>query len=294
MSGLRIALTGATGLAGYPIARALLGAGHRITSLGRRAPGLPGVAHLRWELGAPVPDLSGHDALIHAALSHLPGRYRGGEGDDPEGFRARNLGGSLALWQAAAQAGVARVIFISSRAAYGTWPPGTALREDMAPRSGPLYGEVKRAAEDALAALGPGTTGISLRATGLYGPPPPGRAHKWQDLFEAFAAGQPVTPRAGTELHHDDLAAAILLLLSAPPVVLAPGLFNLSDFILDRRDLLQGWREVTGVTGPLPARADAAALCPMDCTRMRALGWQPRGPAGLIPALRQIAGRMAR
>ena len=48
------------------------------------------------------PDLAGIGAVVHCAFAHVPGRYRGGEGDDPEGFRRANLDGSLALIRAAA------------------------------------------------------------------------------------------------------------------------------------------------------------------------------------------------
>ena len=94
---MRIALTGASGLVGYPVARYLIGRGHRVTSFGRSAV-LPGVPHVAWDLGGDAPDLSGQDGLVHAAFAHLPGQYRGGEGDDPAGFAERNLAGTLRLW----------------------------------------------------------------------------------------------------------------------------------------------------------------------------------------------------
>ena len=39
----------------------------------------------------------GADVLVHAALDHLPGIYRGGEGDDLASFLRTNVGGSLEL-----------------------------------------------------------------------------------------------------------------------------------------------------------------------------------------------------
>src|SRR5690606_5461972 len=126
---MRVALTGATGLVGFPIAAALSTAGHEVTAVGRSAP--EGLARLAFGLGGPVPPLAGIDALVHAAFHHLPGRYRGGEGEDPAGFRARNLDGSLALFAAAKAAGVRRILFLSSRAVFGGWPPGTRLAEDL-------------------------------------------------------------------------------------------------------------------------------------------------------------------
>ena len=63
-----------------------------------------------------APRLPPADALVHAALAHVPGAYRGGEGDDPARFRRLNLDGTRALFDAA---GGARVVFLSSRAVYG-------------------------------------------------------------------------------------------------------------------------------------------------------------------------------
>ena len=45
------------------------------------------------------------DAIVHAAYEHVPGSYRGGEGDDLDGFLAANLMGSLALMRQAREAG---------------------------------------------------------------------------------------------------------------------------------------------------------------------------------------------
>ena len=135
---MRIALTGATGIVGGFIALAARAAGHELNPL-------PG-----FRLGQ-VPDLTGHDALIHAAFAHEPGRYRGGEGDDPARFRRLNLDGSIRLFQAAAEAGVGRIVFLSSRAVHDGHPPGTRLTDDLPPAPTTLYGEVKAGAEAALA-----------------------------------------------------------------------------------------------------------------------------------------------
>ncbi|MFV0300134.1 MAG: NAD-dependent epimerase/dehydratase family protein [Paracoccus sp. (in: a-proteobacteria)] len=252
---MRIALTGATGIVGGFLARAIRAAGHELNPL-------PG-----YRLGD-APDLSGHDALIHAAFAHVPGRYRDGEGDDPEGFRRLNLDGSIRLFETAACAGVGHVLFLSSRAIHDGHPPGTRLADDLPPAPVNLYGEVKAGAEAALARLP--LRGVSLRATGVYGS---GRANKWRGVFGDYLAGRPVAPRVATEVHGDDLARAALLALRSD----APATLNVSDLVLDRRDLLA---EVSGLTGsrhPLPPRADAGALRVPDCGGLAALGWRPGG-----------------
>lgn len=275
---MRIALTGGTGIAGGFIRAEARAAGDHVTVFGRTDPG-DGGPFRPYDLTGPAPDLAGFDALIHAGFAHVPGRYRGGEGDDPAGFRAANLDGTLRLWDAAARAGLARTLFLSSRAVYGPKPPGTTLTESTPCTPDTLYGQLKRAAERTLP---PG--GIALRVTGIYGA---GRANKWADLFARAETG-PVPPRAGTEVHGQDLSAAIRLLLTHA----APGhrVFNVSDILLDRHDLLRRWAKIGGRPVHLPPRADAAAVNAMDCTRLRALGWRPGGPDLLDATLRQIAG----
>ena len=259
---MRIALTGASGIVGSYVLTAARRAGHDVTLLGRAT---------GYHLGD-APDLAGHDALIHCAFAHIPGRYRGGEGQDAAGFRAANLDGSIRLFDAAAQSGVRRILFLSSRAVHDGHPAGSVLRDDLPARPTSLYGEVKAAAEDHLRDLArQGMQATSLRATGVYGPGP---GHKWRGLFADYLAGQPVAPRVATELHGDDLAAAALLLLAQKQ---PPDTVNLSDLILDRHDLLAQVADLTGCRHPLPERADTTALAVLQCDAMRALGWRPGG-----------------
>jgi nucleoside-diphosphate-sugar epimerase len=287
---MRIAVTGATGFIGHHTVAHLLAHGHAVTALGRRPSLLAAARFTHFDLDGPPPDLSAQDVLVHAALSHIPGRYRGGEGDAPDAFLRRNLDGTLRLFEAAGDAGVPRILFLSSRAVYGDYPPGTPLHEDLPPRPDTLYGEVKLRAEDALARLAaPGLAVASLRATGVYGPPVPGLPHKWAHLLDDFDHARPIAPRAATEVHAQDLAEAIRLLATADPAALAPVTFNVSDFTLDLHDLLADYAALTGIVAPLPPRADPAAVSAMTTDRLRRLGWQPSGPARLREALTALA-----
>lgn len=283
---MRLAVTGGTGLVGRFIVEAALAAGDAVTLLTRRPPA-PGffsseVAYQPFDLDRPEARLEGVEALVHAGFAHIPGRYRGGEGEDPEGFLRRNAQGTRRLFEAARAAGVGRIVFLSSRAVYGDYPPGTALREEMPARPDTLYGEVKREAEAALAALP--LFGVSLRATGVYGPAGPGQRHKWRDLFDNYLAGDEIVSRKGTELHGTDLAAAVRLLLTVPDARLGDGIFNASDILLDRHDLLAEVARLTGCRHPPPAPSDTA-VSEMRTDRLRALGWRPGGWAGLQAAL---------
>lgn len=280
---MRVAVTGGTGLVGRFIVNGLLAAGHQVTVMTRRPPPsgffTDKVAHVPYDLDAGAVTISGQDGVVHAAFDHLPGRYRGGEGDDPQGFLRRNLDGSCHLFRAAADAG-ARVVFISTRAVYGVQPG--PLTEDMECAPDTLYGQAKLQAERALLASGQPAT--ILRATGVYGPPGPGQRHKWADLFDDFAARRPIAPRAGTEVHGDCLARAVSFGLSG-----ADGVFNVSDMMLDRRDLLAEWQAVTGIDGVLPDRADVSGHGQMSVARLMGLGWRGAGIDGLRGALRAMA-----
>ena len=256
---MKVALTGASGLVGRFLARGLAAAGHKVDPL-------PG-----WRLGDPAP-LAGTDALVHAAFSHVPGRYRGGEGDDPDRFVRLNRDGSLRLLDDARRAGVGRMIFLSSRAVHDALPDGTPLPDGTAAAPASLYGRVKAEVEAALDASGLSTA--SIRATGVYGP---GEGHKWTGLFADYGAGRPIAPRVGTELHGDDLAAAVLLLLDRPE----RGAFNASDLLLDRHDLLAEVQRLTGCPHPPPPRA-TTPVSVMSCERLSALGWRPGGWDRLI------------
>ncbi|KGJ05703.1 Nucleoside-diphosphate-sugar epimerase [Paracoccus halophilus] len=269
---MRIALTGGSGLVGRWIRQAAEQAGHQVVALSR-----PG-----WTLGD-TPDLRGCGALIHAAFQHVPGRYRGGEGDDPKAFIRANLDGSLRLFQAARDAGVGRVIFLSSRAVHDGQPPGTTLSDDLSPLPTTLYGNVKADAEAALAAMaGAGFRTASLRPTGVYGP---GQPQKWAGLIAGFLAGETPAPAVATEVHGADLGAAAMLVLNDPAM---SGSYNVSDLVLDRRDLLQEVARLTGCRTALPNRADASGLRIADCLKLGNLGWKPGGGGILLASLPQI------
>lgn len=295
---MKIAVTGGTGLVGHAVVAQALRCGHAVTVLSRRAPApsffAAPVRHVPFDLAAETsPLLDGQDALVHAAFSHVPGRYRGGEGEDPAGFLRTNLDGSLRLFEAARRAGLRRIVFLSSRAVYGDQPTRGPLHEGAAPRPTSLYGRLKWMLEEGLRTLdcaGLGTT--SLRATGVYGPAPPGLSHKWHDLFLDFAAGRPILARIGTEMHADDLACFVCGLLEGDA---ASGAVNLSDILLDRRDLLAEVAHLTGWSAELPPTADAAPFAVMDTARAHALGWAPGGRpllrASLPGMLRQSGWR---
>jgi len=292
----RAVVSGGGGFVGRFVVERLLAEGYDVAVLGRTLPEIGFFSEPVDFLRADLEPQSAHPGLfkdaslfVHAAFDHLPGKYRGGEGGDPEGFRRRNLDGSAALFRAAKAAGVARLVFLSSRAVYGTQEPGLVLTETTPCRPDTLYGEVKLATEEALDALADSSfRPISLRVTGVYGPSGSGRPHKWSGLIADWRAGRAIPVRAGTEVHGYDVADAILRAARAGAG--EPRLFNVSDILVDHADLVALLNEASGLSRPLPVRADISDLNVMATGRLEALGWRPGGRDLLRATIRSFCG----
>lgn len=291
---MSVLVTGGTGFVGRFVVERLLANGLTVRVAGRAAPAdgffSAPVGFVETGLepdqdwGAALKDVT---HLVHAAFDHVPGRYRGGEGEDADGFRRKNLDGTVALFEAAKRAAVERVAFLSSRAVYGAQAAGTELGEATEPRPDTLYGTVKREAEQALEAMtGHGFAGVSLRVTGVYGPAGPGRRHKWADLFDDYISGRPVAARRATEVHGRDVAEAVLLALGAGA---AQRVLNVSDLVVDRHDMLSMVQAATGCPHAPPPRSDELVNA-MTCGPLSALGWRPGGTALLERTVRSMVG----
>ncbi|RUM09162.1 NAD-dependent epimerase/dehydratase family protein [Rhizobium chutanense] len=291
---MKVLVSGGTGLVGRYIVEELLTAGYQVIVGGRRAPH-PRLFSRAVEFAALSldPDKDQIDIFddayffVHAAFSHVPGKYRGGEGDDPKTFQRLNLDGTVRLFEAAKRAGTRRCIFLSSRAAYGEHAGGSELTETMLAKPETLYGQVKLDAERALAHLStPGFAGVSLRATGIYGDFSP---NKWDGLIADYLAGRPVASRVGTEVHGRDLGRAVRLMLETESNRISGEIFNVSDISVDTSDILSFIRRETGCRHALPAPADKAALTAMSTAKIRALGWVPGGTPLFEETMRRLA-----
>ncbi len=292
-----VLVSGGTGYAGRFIVEHLLAGGYKVTVGGRTAPE-PGffskdVPFVRLILDPDADQIEAFDNIyyfVHAAFDHLPGKYRGGEGNDPDRFRRVNLDGGVRLFETARDAGVRRCVFLSSRAAYGPQAGGALLTEDMQAKPDTLYGEVKLQAERSLLALcGHGFVTTSLRATGIYGPAGPGRKHKWAALFENYLSGTIVGRRAATEVHGEDVAKAVRLMLEADAVQINGETFNVSDILTDNHEILSILQRVTHCPHPLPEAADGSACNRMETCKIEALGWKPGGRDLLSWTIEQLA-----
>jgi nucleoside-diphosphate-sugar epimerase len=293
---MRVAVTGATGYVGRFVVADLLAAGHAVRAWARPASDRGGFpAAIAWcDGGLDVADsevdlVGGVDALVHAAFMHVPGRYRGGEGDDAAAFLATNLEGSLRLVRAARRAGVARVVFLSSRAVYGErlWDRPLDERHPLRPTT--HYGAYKAAVEAVLRGYGKaeGWAAASLRSTGVYGiAGEPGRA-KWAEVVAASLAGEAPPPRAATEVHGADLAAAVRLMLEFPAAAVAGEAFNVADVVVSHR-------AVTRLAGGALAPAAPPPAGVMATAKLQALGWRPRGWGGVVETVASLAATLGR
>lgn len=278
---MHILITGAGGMVGRFVTARMLDEGHQVTALGRAPVKDMPVGFSFYDLSDPAPVLPEADAIIHSAFHHEAGKFRGGEGADPELFRRLNVDGTRALFRSAREAGCRRAVFLSSRAVYGDHRRGEVLSETDEPLPDTLYGTVKHAGEQILADLcDERFSGYSLRATGVYGLAPGLPNHKWSGLFEDFLAGRAIEPRCGTEVHGDDLAAAVSLVLNHSGQRAHFEIFNASDLVLDRNDLLTRFRSTSGQGGePPPASASRPGTMATD--KLRSLGWTPGGTGRL-------------
>ncbi len=174
----RILVTGAGGFIGGHLLAHLAGTGLAVRAASRRLPS-PGAFPERFE-HCVIPGIGqatdwsraveGVDVVVHlAARAHTTETKR----SDRDALRDVNVGGTRSLAQAAARAGVRRVVLISSSRAMGEESPeGRCYTEDSPCRPGDSYGQSKRDAEQALleAAAGSATETVILRPPIVYGP----------------------------------------------------------------------------------------------------------------------------
>ena len=114
---MRVLLTGGTGNVGVAAVARLVEAGHAVTVIGRSPDkSLPGAAYVRCDINdfdSLLDVTRGHDAVVHLAAIPHPVGYPG-----REVFRVNDLG-TFNVFEAAAEAGISRVVGASSINAVG-------------------------------------------------------------------------------------------------------------------------------------------------------------------------------
>lgn len=191
---MTIAITGATGFVGSHVLDAASVAGVPVRALARRQQ--PGRAGVTWIAGA-LDDAASLDQLCAGAnaVVHIAGAVNV---PDRAAFAAANIAGTRAVVDAAARAGVARFVHVSSLAA----------REPALSN----YGWSKAGAEDVVRAA-PLPWAI-VRPPGVYG-------QRDRDMLELFKMGQKgliLLPPAGrgSWIHATDLAKLLVALAVTP------------------------------------------------------------------------------
>ncbi len=252
-------LTGGTGFIGSHFLRAALVAGHRVVALRRSGarPCLPLAAEPQWLDGAldtvPADALRGCDALVHfAALGVSPQKASWAEL-----FRV-NVGASVALWQAAAEAGVRSFLVCGSCFEYGQ----SAGRYAAIPPAAPLepangYGASKAAASVAALALARerGLRLSVLRPFHVFGEGQH-EGNFWPSLRAAALAGQDFPMTAGEQVRDfvpvEQVAARFLAELAAPPPPGEPRVANVGTGQAQTlRAFAEEWWGHFGATGRL-------------------------------------------
>lgn len=304
---MNVLVTGGAGYIGAHVVRLLRERGDHVVVLDTLERGHPAAVGDAVLIVGDIADRPLVDRLLeeHAveAIIHLAAYTSVDESTrDPARYFRNNVGGSLALLEAALQAGVGVFIFSSSCAVYGS-PKRLPVDESAPERPESPYGETKVMVERMLRWFGTshGLRHVSLRYFNAAGAAPDGRiGEDWTAagnlvpvvLRAAYGRGGPVrifgtdypTPD-GTAIrdyvHVVDLAdahgrALDYLLAGGPSRVLNLGTGQGASV----RQVIEVARRVAGVEIPVASaerRPGDLAEILADARRARAvLGWEPR------------------
>jgi nucleoside-diphosphate-sugar epimerase len=292
-----IAVTGATGFIGRYIVSQLAAQQHVCRCWHRAKSDRSGFEHfgdrVRWqtgELGSAADSaalVQGADAVVHAALYHPGGGFRGSEGDPIE-FVERNVVGTLRLIEAAKAAGVGRFIFVSSCAVHDKILDDRPLDETHPLWPMSHYGAYKAAVESFVCSygLGQGYPICSLRPTGVYGLAHPIEASKWFDLVQKIVRGEDVRVEGGgKEVHAADVAKSVSILLAAEGI--AGQAYNCYDCYVSRYEVASIAKELSSGTGRLDG-SPAKPRHEIVNLKLRTLGMQFGGDQLLRETIAQM------
>lgn len=309
LSGARVLVTGATGTVGQYLVRALLALGDRLPEPVRvvaavRDPdrarallgGTPGAGRLevvRQDVREPFEVDGPLTWVVHAASPADPAVFR----DDPVGVVLANVLGTRSGLDLAARTG-AGLCLVSSLEVYGSAAPGAdgtvpestpGVLDSMDRRS--AYPESKRLAETLCVAhhAQHGTPYRVARLSHTYGPAMPLDDARVQAYFlRQSLAGEDIVMQSDGTLRRTytylaDATTALLALLVADE----DGAYNIADdrAPVSMRELAEAFQRHSPrpggavVTAPrtdtgLWSRSAGGTF--LDCSRLRATGWEPR------------------
>jgi nucleoside-diphosphate-sugar epimerase len=267
--GVTVAVTGASGFCGGPVARAAAAAGARVICLGRRSG--PVGEQRTWDAAAGVPDLAGVDVVIHlaAAVGDTSSSRRANDR-----FRAVNVDGARRLLDAAA---ARPVVWVSSGSVYDPRHDRHLVGEDH-PLGGGLspYARTKAAGDLLAQAAG----AVVLRPHAVYGD---GDRHLLPRLRRAVRGGIAWLPGSDVRLSVtavENLATACLQAVRWPA-----GAYNIGDAAVQSRDALVA--AFLSATGP-PVRVRHVPVRPARVASAIASRWPLGEPVLTLYALDQL------
>ncbi len=258
-----ILVTGIAGFIGSSIARALLAEGAHVRGVDNLSTGsMENIEEIRSRIDFRNADVldreeidracKGVDCIFHeAAIPSVPKSV-----DDPIGTNDPNLTGTLYVLEAARKAGVKRVLYAASSAAYGD-SPELPKTEAMLPAPLSPYAVQKLAGEHYLASYYRvyGLETVSLRYFNIFGPrqdPSSQYSGVLARFISLMLAGQTptiygdgMTSRDFTYI--DNVVSANLLAAKAPAEQVAGRVFNVATG--SRTTLLEAFAEIKRITG---------------------------------------------
>lgn len=298
---MKIAITGATGFLGRYLVAGLAAQGHTLRCWHRPTSDRSGFEtiadRVEWLVGELGDDNAGKqltmgcDAVVHAALDHPGGGFRGGEGDIVS-FVERNVVGTIKLIEAARAAGAGRFVFISTCAVHEKILDDRPLDETHPLWPASHYGAHKAAIEKFVHSYGHGLGYpiCALRPTGIYGLAHPVRESKWFDLVQSIIRGETVAcRRGGKEVHAADVAKAVEILLSAPANQITGEAFNCYDMYISDWDVANVAKEICGSQTVIQGQ-QTSPKNQIQTEKLRQLGMQFGGQQLLSQTIKQLIG----
>jgi UDP-glucose 4-epimerase len=288
---VRILVTGGAGFIGSHVADRFVAEGHRVTivdnlSSGRReyvpAGAALAVADLRSARLGAIVAAARPEAVVHLAAQASVARSV----VDPAFDAAVNVGGTAALLHAAARAGAARVIYVSTGgAAYGDTDV-VPTPEDHPARSTSPYGVSKVGAERYVELWSQTTGGpaLVLRLANVYGPrqSPHGEAGVVAIFCHRLVTGEPCIVNGDGEQTRDFVYVADVVDAVARALATADGsgIVNVGTGVQTSvNELYRRLAAIAGVSAPArhaPARPGEQRRSAVDPGRAKAmLGWAP-------------------